>query len=229
MPIHSQAYTDPCQSIVNHITIDCQSDYNSVPIRFQSKATNFTPLGDHSIDNLIQYPDSMSNEVIQCQSTTNPGAIPSKSANPMQIWHVVPEPIQHKTDQPIKFQSTNPLPIHYISGNPITVNQSWLNPTSHNIQITEDTLIIHFSNQLATACQYGNNIYWHRLALNWQRSRQSTTAPYGHVAKTWWNKYYTDPTSSLRIPSFRMPIEHQQPIRDRSIANPANIRNLKPT
>ena len=221
MPIHRQSYN-------NRLPIRLQFSANPIPIQGYQLHTTRGPFNWQS-NPIPRFNVKWGNSMPIHHQSTNPGAIPSKSANPMQIWHVVPEPIQHKTDQPIKFQSTNPLPIHYISGNPITVNQSWLNPTSHNIQITEGTLIIHFSNQLATACQYGNNICWHRLALNWQRSRQSTTAPYGHVAKTWWNKYYTDPTSSLRIPSFRMPIKHRHPIHDRSIANPANIRNLTPT
>ena len=145
-----------CQS--SSRLIDCQSDYNSVPIRFQSKATNFTPLGDHSIDNLIQYPDSMSNEVIQCQSTTNPPILEQFQAN-LPIRCKSDMSFQNQSNTKLINQSNSNQPIHYISGNPITVNQSWLNPTSHNIQITEGTLIIHFSNQLATACQYGNNIY----------------------------------------------------------------------
>ena len=124
VPIHSQAYTDPCQSIVNHITIDCQSDYNSVPIRLQSKATHLTPLRDHSIDNLIKYPDSMSNKVIQCQSTTNlpiqanlSKPIRCKSYNLMSIQN------QSNTKQ-IQQSNSNHDPINQSITNSLHIRQS---------------------------------------------------------------------------------------------------------
>ena len=47
VPIHRQSYTNPCQSTANLIPIDCQSDVNSVPIRFQSNQSKAAHISQH--------------------------------------------------------------------------------------------------------------------------------------------------------------------------------------
>ena len=168
MPIHRQSHTNPCRSIANLIPSHAN---HILPSRFQT-FTNPKPICQSQSD---------ANLTTSCRSGTNP----------TQSWST--------NEIPIMIQSTNLLPIHQfitsaashqLSTNPGSTHRPTISCKSLDvgqIQKTEDTLIIHFSTQSATACQSHINPYGHRLALDRQRSCQSTTTPYGHCTQTWWN------------------------------------------
>ena len=125
----------------------------------------------------------------RCQSITNLMSIqccPSASAvlpisDPSTVRQSNVKPDPSANTLPIHQFITNAA-IHQLSTNPGSTHRPTISCKSSAvapIQITEDTLIIHFGTQPATACQYRNNPYGHRLALDWQRSCQPTTNRYG--------------------------------------------------
>ena len=103
VPIHRQPFTNPCQFIAHLLPIDCQSYTNRLPIR--------------------------------CQFSANPVPIQSNQSKAAHLAPLEDQSIdnplcQSITNTRIQCQSASPGPIHQ-SGNPLTINQSWLNPPSH--------------------------------------------------------------------------------------------------
>ena len=193
-PSRSRSGANPCQSIDNLIPIDCQSDVNSVPIRFQSNPINpRLPTSHHSGTNTLTIQSvnplpippfnvnlpvldqSINPGTILDQSHDNPLPICRSHANliimdqsinqlPMRQFNADPplihlsrnnpmptcqsqsdanlttgtNPTQSRSTSPssnhdpISRSITNP-PIHYKSGDPLTIDQSRLNPPSHDI------------------------------------------------------------------------------------------------
>ena len=146
MPIHRQSYTNPCQSYTdeyqstaNLIPINCQSNFNSVPIRFQSNQINpRLPTSHHSGTNPLTI------QSVQCQSAS-PEPIHQSNVNSVPICQSITSlPIQesrtnlqthHQFANPSLISnpcpSANPLPIHTSSADPWQITLFNANPTQH--------------------------------------------------------------------------------------------------
>ena len=148
MPIQRQSYTVPYQSTANLIPINCQSDFNSVPIRFQSNQINpRLPTSHHSGTNplTIQSVQCQSaspepihqsnvNSVPICQSITSL-PIQDKSANPsvicQSITYIQSMPIHGKLRSSMPIQPITNPPKQYLT-NPPTFQQSMaIQPVHH--------------------------------------------------------------------------------------------------
>ena len=128
------------------IPIDCQSDVNSVPIRFQSNPINpRLPTSHHSGTNTltIQSVNPLPIPPIQCQSAS-PGPIHQSQNNPgpilCQSSANLPIACQSNNSWPIHQSTANPISIVYQSTNPLPIVDQFRNPTA-NVPIKCETWI----------------------------------------------------------------------------------------
>ena len=129
-PSRSRSGANPCQSIDNLIPIDCQSDVNSVPIRFQSNPIN---------PRLPTY----------CNTWTNPLTI--QFANPLPIP-------RFNVNLPVLDQSINPRTILDQSyANPLPICRSHANLIILDQFINQLPIQSQLCTSLPIRCQLSTN------------------------------------------------------------------------
>ena len=177
MPIRRKSHTNSCRSIANLIPIHRRPYNNRLPIRLQFSA-NPVPIQGQ--------PPHTTRRPFHRQSNPTPRFnVKQGNAMPNHRQSTNPKTIRCKSDNLVSIQNqSDTKPIHQSHSNHDPINQSITSslhiresinyqpiPAEPNIPPhSEDTLIVHFSTQSATPCQYRKNPYGHRLALNRQRS-----------------------------------------------------------